>query len=180
MTNSNVKPETALILAAPALAGFALVLALAAARAEPAVLADRAPTRPAEDYGIPRIALPQQPARPPTPLSTPGPAWPVRTPGLSPGAFAPYDARLPQLAGRPMFLIGSDTLSRDWLARHQARLAELHAAGLLVQAEGPGDLAAMRDLVGGLPLAAANARELARILNLSHYPALISAGRIEQ
>jgi len=177
MTSSNAQPE-----AAPALAGFALALALVAAavRAEPAVLADRAPTRPAEDYGIPRIALPQAPVRQPAPLSAPGPAWPVRTPGLSPGAFTPYDVRLPQLAGRPMFLVGSDTLSRDWLARHQARLAEIHAAGLLVQAEGPGDLAAMRALAGGLPLSAADARELARILNLSHYPALISAGRIEQ
>jgi integrating conjugative element protein (TIGR03765 family) len=156
-------------------------LAAGPASAEPAVLADRSPTRPVEDYGIPRLAAPAASAlKAPAPLAPPGPAFPLRTPGLSPGPVEPRDANLPQLAGKPMFLVGSDAQSRAWLARNAARLAEIHAAGLVVQADGPEDVAALQSLAGGLPLSAVNAQTLALTLGISHYPVLVSTGRIEQ
>lgn len=163
-----------------ALAGLCLALP-AEIRAEPAVLGERGTTAPVEEYDIPRFASPSPPQ--PSAMATfsvPGPDYPVQTPGLSPGTFAAYSAQLPALAGKPLFLVGSDTLSRDWLARHQARLAAIHAVGLLVQAENPGDYEAMQALAGPLPLSAVNADELAQALGLRHYPALVSAGRVEQ
>lgn len=153
------------------------------AMAAPVVLQDQGPTRPIQEYGIPHIELPRQPL--PLPAKTGGPAaiapsFPVRTPGLTAGAFTPVTVSLPQMADRPIFIIGSDAVSRNWLARHQSRLAQINAIGILAQAEGPEDFNAMKALAGNLPLAAINAQELAQILGLSHYPALVSSGRIEQ
>ena len=163
--------------------GLSLLGCAGFAAADPIVLQDQGPTTSIDRYGIPAIALPRQPVPLPAQggnLPAPAPAYPVETPGLSPGAFAPFTVNLPQLAGRPLFIVGSDESSRNWLARHQGRLAQINAAGLLVQAQGPDDYNAMKSLAGALPLAAVNAQELAKTLGLSHYPALVSSGRVEQ
>ena len=146
--------------------GLSLLGCAWAAMAAPVVLQDQGPTTSIEQYGIPRIALPSQPV--PSPalggnLAAPAPAYPVNTPGLSAGAFAPVTVNLPQLTGRPIFIVGSDESSRNWLARHQGRLAQINAVGLLVQAQGPDDYNAMKSLAGNLPLTAINAQDLARI-----------------
>lgn len=161
-----------------------IILGMAgAARAEPAVLGTLGPTRPIGDY-LEAVARPDfhraAPATPTAPSRPITPRYPVRTPGLSPGAVPVRVAQLPQLAGRPLFLVGSDSFSRAWLAQHQARLKALGAVGLLVQAETARDLADIQALAPGVPISPVDGTGTAKALGLAHYPVLVSAGRIEQ
>ncbi len=109
--------------------------------------------------------------------------FPVRTPGLSPGNVAsrPLPASLRQVPPPiPFFIVGTDALSTHWLITWRARLRELGASGLVVEAP---DRAAFDNLVqvsGGLPLAPASGTAIARVLGLTHYPVLISREGIEQ
>lgn len=168
---------------APLLAWLAALAMAGAARAEPVVLGELGPTRPVGDY-LEAAARPDfhqaAPATPPTPPRPITPHYPVRTPGLTPGAVPSRAVRLPQLAGRPLFLVGSDSFSRAWLGRHQARLKAVGAVGLLVQAETARDLADIQALAPGVPISPVDGTGTAQALGLAHYPVLVSAGRIEQ
>jgi integrating conjugative element protein (TIGR03765 family) len=154
----------------------ALILALSLAG--PAG-ADSAVPAPPPEVQPPAPRALRVPSAPPA-LRRPGPAYPVRTPGLGPGRVEARTVQLPQLAGRPLFLVGSDEFSKAWLAQHRDRLRALGAAGLLVQADTAADLQAVEALAPGVPIAALDASETARLLGLTHYPVLISAERIEQ
>ncbi len=101
---------------------------------------------------------------------------PIRSPGLTPGPLERRAASHP--FARPFFLIGSDPLSRQWLARHRDRLAEIGAVGMLVEAETVDDLHAIAALAEGLPILPASASDIAQALGLSHYPVLITQGRL--
>ena len=103
---------------------------------------------------------------------------PIRSPGLSPGPVQARSHKRP--FSRPFFLIGSDEQSRQWLTKHRARLAEIGAVGMLVQAETLEDLQAIARLAGGLPIMPASAADIATALGISHYPVLISGQGIEQ
>ena len=63
---------------------------------------------------------------------------PVRTPQMSPGKVA--RRALDHAPTAPIIIIGSDAISKHWLAKHRERLMELGAVGLLVQAERIEDL----------------------------------------
>jgi integrating conjugative element protein (TIGR03765 family) len=162
-------------------AGWITLVVVSAATAEPVVLHDAGGTRPLAEY-VP------VPAFAPTPgaavhtgqFQAPGPRFPVRTLGLVSGPVVPRAVNLPQLAGRPLFLVGSDAFSREWLARYRDRLRAVGAAGVVVQAETAEDFAAIRTLAQDLPLTAFDATDLARPLGLTGYPVLVSAERIEQ
>jgi len=107
---------------------------------------------------------------------------PIRTPGLTPGPVAPRPLSLQDGATlpRPFFLIGADPRSRQWLEMHQQRLAEIHAVGMLVNAESPADLEAIAAIAQGLPILPASATDIAETLGLKHIPVLISRRGIEQ
>jgi integrating conjugative element protein (TIGR03765 family) len=158
-----------------------LALSLAAtAGADPAGTGKPEAARPVEaSPAIPVRPAPKTGGVPPN-LRWPGPAYPVRTPGLSPGRVEAKAISLPQLTGRPLFLVGSDSFSKAWLAQYRDRLRAIGAAGLLVQADTAADLQAVEALAPELPIAALDASETARLLGLTHYPVLISADRIEQ
>jgi len=80
----------------------------------------------------------------------------------------------------PLFLIGTDTLSRDWLVQHKALLIRRKAQGILVEAKSVMVVKKMRQLAIGLRLHTVSAYELARHLKLRYYPVLISKQYIEQ
>jgi len=103
---------------------------------------------------------------------------PIRSPGLTPGPVQPktHDRSF----ARPFFLIGSDALSRQWLLQHRARLKEIGAVGMLVQADTRDDLRTIAELAGGLSIMPASASDISNALGISHYPVLISAHGIEQ
>jgi integrating conjugative element protein (TIGR03765 family) len=122
---------------------------------------------------------------PPPPLATPSGVTleallPIRTPEMSPGVVR---ARGPQAAAtgaRPVFLIGTDPLSLEWLAAHRARLIELGAVGMLIEADTVEAVRQVATRAEGLKILPASGAELARALGVRHYPVLISARGIEQ
>jgi integrating conjugative element protein (TIGR03765 family) len=103
---------------------------------------------------------------------------PIQSPGLTPGRVEPRSVE--QRFARPFFLIGADSLSRQWLKARRAELRRIGAIGMLVQAETVGDLRLVAELADGLPILPAPASDIATALGLSHYPVLISNQGIEQ
>lgn len=103
---------------------------------------------------------------------------PARSTRLTPGLVESRVLRAPGLL--PVFLIGDDPRSRDWLRRRLNQLRALGAIGLVVQVETPQALAALRALAPGLTLAPVSGDELAQRLGVRHYPVLITATAIEQ
>jgi integrating conjugative element protein (TIGR03765 family) len=81
---------------------------------------------------------------------------------------------------RPFFLIGSDPRSRQWLVKHRERLKAIGAVGMLVQADTLEDLQATASLSGGLPIMPASAADIASVLEISHYPVLVTSQGVEQ
>ncbi len=103
---------------------------------------------------------------------------PVRTPELSPGKVV----RRPMEHGptTPLFLIGSDRFSQQWLEAHRDRLLALGATGLLIQADTVEDLQAIARRGQGLMITPVSGSDLAHHLGIRHYPVLISREGIEQ
>lgn len=106
-------------------------------------------------------------------------ALPVMTPEMTPGAVASQTLNMPYLE-RPVFVVGADRLSAQWLQQHQQRLNTLHAVGLVVNVDNAGQLAQLKQIGAPLELYALPGSSFAKQFALSHYPALISASRIEQ
>lgn len=125
---------------------------------------------------------------PPRSLSSPPPLpsapatvdemLPMSTPEMTPGRV---EARSLALAGMtPVFLVGDDALSRDWLAQRRAKLLRMNATGLVVNVS---DSAALRELQSQAPeltLLPASASDIARRLQLTHYPVLITDRGLSQ
>ncbi|CDL84214.1 integrating conjugative element protein [Xenorhabdus szentirmaii] len=103
---------------------------------------------------------------------------PVSTPELSPGKVA---SRPLQLSGiGALFLIGDDPDSRRWLSQNAAQLKKLHAVGLVVNVRETAGLQSLRALAPDLLLSPASGTELARRLQLQHYPVLITDTQLSQ
>ncbi|MCW6034429.1 integrating conjugative element protein [Pantoea sp. JK] len=103
---------------------------------------------------------------------------PVTTPEMSPGNVAPRALTLPGIGS--LFIIGDDGYSRQWLAHNAQHLAARNAAGLIVNIDNLASLAELRSLVPGLQLAPSSGSELARRLQLNHYPVLITDSGLSQ
>ncbi|EAB9446505.1 integrating conjugative element protein [Salmonella enterica subsp. diarizonae] len=103
---------------------------------------------------------------------------PVSTPEMTPGRVENRRSELTGMA--PVFLVGDDALSRRWLEQRRGDLQQLHATGLVVNVT---DVTALRDLQTlspGLTLLPASASDIARRLDLTHYPVLITADGLSQ
>jgi integrating conjugative element protein (TIGR03765 family) len=103
---------------------------------------------------------------------------PVQSTRLTPGYVTERLINAPGL--EPLCLIGDDPLSRSWLKAHLATLQQLHAVGLIVEVRSYAALQALRALTPGLVLVPASGDDIARRLDLHHYPVLITATAIEQ
>lgn len=104
---------------------------------------------------------------------------PVISEQLSPGRVTPRPLDLPG-GFTPIFLIGDDELSRQWLAQRGDNLRNMHAVGLIVQVENAQSLQTLRAEAQGLELRPVSGDGLAERLGLQHYPVLISQRGIEQ
>ena len=102
---------------------------------------------------------------------------PVRSANLSPGDVPRRVIRAPGLT--PLFLVGDDDRSRDWLQQRGKDLQALRAVGLVVNVATPEALAALRRLAPGLVLLPVSGDDLAQRLGIKHYPVLITATGIE-
>ncbi|AVN35490.1 integrating conjugative element protein [Serratia marcescens] len=103
---------------------------------------------------------------------------PVATPELTPGYVADRPLQLPGIGA--LFIVGDDDDSRIWLQANAEQLKSWHAAGLVVNVSNLPALQALRELVPGVPMAPASGSELARRLQLSNYPVLITDTGLSQ
>lgn len=172
------------------LAGVLALLCSSSAWAAPTIIYDSGQTQPlAPYYESLRGEVPPPDTRP-TPSGktdlTAEDLLPIVTPEMRPGPVQARAINLPKgvplnaAGARPLFLIGADSLSRRWLARHRARLKDIGAVGMLVEASTVEELQAVARIGGGLRIMPASGTELAWLYALKHYPVLIWRGRIEQ
>lgn len=103
---------------------------------------------------------------------------PVATPELTPGDVADRPLQLPGIGA--LFIVGDDDASRLWLQANAEQLKSRHAAGLIVNVSNLPALQALRELAPGVPMAPASGSELARRLQLTHYPVLITDTGLSQ
>lgn len=169
-----------------------LAFAIAGALAFPAWPADL-PTMPLtviHDAGgvsiAPDARLEASPA--PRPVS-PGPAavtraavsFPVTSTRAGPGRLLqnPMPARLPAGPGQPIFIVGDDAPSQEWLQRNLQALHAMDARGIVAAVRSPADLERLRTL--GLPLVPMPADDLLEAAGILVWPVLIAAdGSISQ
>ncbi len=78
----------------------------------------------------------------------------------------------------PFFVVGDDEASYQWIAAYKPILQKLDAVGLVIQAD---NVAALDRLhhASGLPINPAQGDNLATFFNMTCYPVLITAHRIE-
>ena len=105
----------------------------------------------------------------------------VESPSLSPGV----QARIPTGRGgahlpRPIFLVGPDQTSIDWISSNRERLAEVGAVGLVVESSDQQTISKIKAAAGDLPLALGSGETLAAQFGITHYPVLIGPQWIEQ
>ena len=109
--------------------------------------------------------------------------FPIHTPSMrvSPpnSAHSRQLQPLQRLPG-PLFLIGSDRLSQQWLIQHRDRLIALGAIGFLIEAESLADYQAVLALAGAeLVIVPSSAEQLAKVLDLQTYPLLLTREGIQ-
>lgn len=76
-----------------------------------------------------------------------------------------------QFVERPLFIIGFDDVSINWLQANQNYLAGKRAVGLVVNIETKNQMVLLRQLAGNeIVLTAIPGNEMARALNIRHYP----------
>ncbi|MFP1915986.1 integrating conjugative element protein [Lonsdalea quercina] len=103
---------------------------------------------------------------------------PVSTPEMSPGTV---EARALNLIGMPpVFVLGDDAVSRQWLIHHASDLRRLQATGLIISVRDERGLNALRQLAPDIVMVPVSGSVLSHRLSLEHYPVLITATGISQ
>ncbi|ELN8035916.1 integrating conjugative element protein [Salmonella enterica subsp. diarizonae] len=103
---------------------------------------------------------------------------PVVTHNLHPGQQPHLVLNLPGMT--PLFLIGDDPLSTEWLRQHREALKSLHATGLVVNVTTLARLIALRAIAPELTLLPVSADDMAKHLPITAYPVLITDKGLEQ
>ncbi|EJR7283356.1 integrating conjugative element protein [Citrobacter freundii] len=103
---------------------------------------------------------------------------PVVTHTLHPGQQPRLAFSLPGMT--PLFLIGDDPQSTEWLRQHRDTLKTLHATGLVVNVTTLARLNALRTIAPALTLLPVSADDMAKHLPISAYPVLITDKGLEQ
>ncbi|OUM38250.1 integrating conjugative element protein [Pseudomonas putida] len=105
-------------------------------------------------------------------------ALPVHSTRLSPGAVPPRTLKLPGFT--PLFLVGHDAASLQWLAQHAQQLQDLGASGLAVEVADARALRRIQAAAPGLAIWPVSGDDIAERLELQHYPVLITPTGLEQ
>lgn len=105
--------------------------------------------------------------------------FPVSTPSMTPGRVHARRINRPYL-NQPIFIVGADPLSITWLIENRAQLKQHHATGIAVNVSHQQALDQLVQASGGLSISPMPGLKISRQLSLQHYPALVSATRIEQ
>ena len=98
---------------------------------------------------------------------------PVSSPSLTVGRVGPQEAagiRYDMLS-RPMFIIGYDSVSINWLKQNRRFLKEKRAIGLVVNVATVEEMNHLQSVAGeGVLLQATNGEQMAKAIKLRHYP----------
>lgn len=103
---------------------------------------------------------------------------PVHSARLSPGAVQPRALRLPGMT--PLFLVGQDNTSLEWLSRHAQALQDLGANGLAIEVDDARALRRIQMTAPKLNIWPVSGDDIAERLELAHYPLLITPTGLEQ
>ncbi|HEY2454476.1 MAG TPA: integrating conjugative element protein [Scandinavium sp.] len=98
---------------------------------------------------------------------------PVSTPELTPGDVVPR--RLALAGMQPLFVVGDDMLSEQWLKCNASRLKGMGATGVIVNVASESALSRLISLSSGTEMLPMPGGDLARRLQLTHYPLLITS-----
>ncbi|HEI8868316.1 TPA: integrating conjugative element protein [Serratia odorifera] len=104
--------------------------------------------------------------------------FPVSTPEMTPGDVAARPLQLPGIGA--LFIVGDDDASRSWLRVNAEGLKSRNAVGLVVNVSNLPAMQSLQSLVPSVPMAPASGSELARRLQLSNYPVLITDTGLSQ
>ncbi|AVD90019.1 integrating conjugative element protein [Pseudomonas sp. SWI44] len=117
------------------------------------------------------------PSMPPDPSKL---KWvlPVRSERLTPGTVPPRTLDLPAIT--PLFLVGQDAFSLNWLSRHAQALRDLGASGLAVEVADVQALRRIQAAAPGVNIWPVSGDDIAERLELEHYPVLITPTGLEQ
>lgn len=152
-----------------------LVMISLSVSAAPKVIYDSGKTESIARYtDIIKIYNPKK--KPPLKVFNP---LPISTPSLTQGTVVKRRINQPYLSN-PIFLFGADKYSMNWLRKNKELLKRIEAIGILVNVKDEQELKAVSVIAKGLKIIPAPAVDLAKQLNLSHYPLLISKEFIEQ
>jgi len=80
----------------------------------------------------------------------------------------------------PLFLVGHDDESLEWLSRHAQTLQSLNASGLAVEVADAQALRRIQAAAPGLNIWPVSGDDIAERLELEHYPVLITPTGLEQ
>lgn len=94
------------------------------------------------------------------------------------GKVTPQKLDLP--GAIPVFLIGADDHSRQWLRENKDKLVQLNAVGLVINVNNVDEMNTLRHIVPELTLMPSPADTLAERLGIYHYPLLLTAEGISQ
>lgn len=144
------------------------------------VIADHGGKPAAPYYEILEGQAPEPPAQITLPTQvTTADMLPIQSQRLTPGIVEPRAIRLLGLA-TPLFLVGDDPASLQWLAQRQPVLMRLGAIGWAVNVADATGLQRLREAAGGLAVLPIHGDDLAGRIPLQHYPVLITPTSIEQ
>lgn len=107
--------------------------------------------------------------------------YPVISRSLRVGPVGANEARdIPaHLLTKPMFIVGYDRVSANWLKSNVDLLAEKGALGLVVNVETPEQMEYLLELTGRrLALTPMSGEQLAKAINLRHYPVFIDSSGV--
>ncbi len=119
-----------------------------------------------------RFSEQEEYSKEPTPRAVPVPDALPLTSTLSPQPGA-RTIRLSLALTAPICVIGSETLSRSWIEANRARLHELGARCVLVQAQTKRDFETMTRLAAPVPVSMLPFDDLAELHGITTYPVLI-------
>lgn len=107
--------------------------------------------------------------------------YPVISRSLSVGPVGANEARniSAHLLSQPMFIVGYDRVSANWLKSNVDLLEEKGALGLVVNVETPEQMEHLLELTGRrLALTPMSGEQLANAINLRHYPVFIDSSGV--
>ncbi|HBC3949107.1 TPA: integrating conjugative element protein [Vibrio parahaemolyticus] len=101
---------------------------------------------------------------------------PVRTPGMSPGQVV--RKAITQSVGQPLFIVGDDARSHQWMRAKRDYLARIHAVGVVVNVNDARGWLRMTQY--GLTVYPVRGDDFAKAFGITHYPVLVEDHTVKQ